>query len=125
MHRRFIPFTIALLCFASPGLLARPPEGGKTVQVFILAGQSNMEGKAAVSTLDAVIDDGIKLVNIGKKFGLSSEKLVRDSCVKMRRRPQKMRESRGTKNLIFLCADDSNFGLICEENINVISCDWF
>ena len=29
----------------------------KPVQVFILAGQSNMEGKAAVTTLDAVIDD--------------------------------------------------------------------
>ncbi len=29
----------------------------KPVQVFILAGQSNMEGKAAVSTLDAVIND--------------------------------------------------------------------
>ncbi len=27
------------------------------VKVFILAGQSNMEGKAAVSTLDAVIND--------------------------------------------------------------------
>ena len=29
----------------------------KPVQVFVLAGQSNMEGKAAVTTLDAVIED--------------------------------------------------------------------
>jgi hypothetical protein len=34
---------------------AAQPKG--PVKVFILAGQSNMEGKAAVTTLDAVIDD--------------------------------------------------------------------
>ena len=35
-----------------------------TVKVFILAGQSNMQGKAAVYTLDAVINDS----NLGHKF---------------------------------------------------------
>ena len=30
---------------------------GEPLRVFVLAGQSNMEGKAAVSTLDAVLGD--------------------------------------------------------------------
>ena len=40
-----------------PPALARAADKKKQVKVFILAGQSNMEGKAAVSTLDAVIND--------------------------------------------------------------------
>ena len=35
-----------------------------TVKVFILVGQSNMQGKAAAYTLDAVINDS----NLGHKF---------------------------------------------------------
>ena len=50
----------ALLAAAIVGILGPVPARAadkKPVKVFILAGQSNMEGKAAVSTLDAVIND--------------------------------------------------------------------
>ncbi len=40
-----------------PPAPGRAADKKKQVKVFILAGQSNMEGKAAVSTLDAVIND--------------------------------------------------------------------
>lgn len=40
-----------------PPAPGRAADKKKPVKVFILAGQSNMEGKAAVSTLDAVIND--------------------------------------------------------------------
>lgn len=49
-----------LLAVAIVGILAPAPARAadkKPVKVFILAGQSNMEGKAAVTTLDAVIND--------------------------------------------------------------------
>ena len=43
--------TAALLCVLSPFSLAKP------LKVFILAGQSNMEGPANVSTFDYIGDD--------------------------------------------------------------------
>ena len=43
---------LALTMFAAPNAMAAGP-----VKIFILSGQSNMEGKAAASTLAAVIDD--------------------------------------------------------------------
>jgi len=45
-----------VLCFAAFAPLADAAET-KPVKVFILSGQSNMEGKAAASTLEAVIRD--------------------------------------------------------------------
>ncbi|MHC4740493.1 MAG: hypothetical protein ACYS8Z_01200, partial [Planctomycetota bacterium] len=42
------------LCTHQAGSFAKPD---RPVKVFILAGQSNMEGKALASTLDAVIGD--------------------------------------------------------------------
>src|SRR4051794_17371750 len=43
---------------ADPPKPAKPPEGGmKPLKVFILAGQSNMQGHAAVSTFDSMADD--------------------------------------------------------------------
>ena len=47
-------FALCLLitCQSAPGANTKD-----AVKVFILAGQSNMEGKAAASTLKAVIDD--------------------------------------------------------------------
>jgi len=42
---------------ALPPSPTRAADKKKLVKVFILAGQSNMEGKAAISTLDAVIND--------------------------------------------------------------------
>jgi Carbohydrate esterase, sialic acid-specific acetylesterase len=44
-------------CFALIAPAARAAKAKGPVQVFILAGQSNMEGKALASTLEAVIDD--------------------------------------------------------------------
>ncbi len=49
---------VALTCILAPAAgadAADKPKG--PLKVFILSGQSNMEGKAAVSTLDAVISD--------------------------------------------------------------------
>jgi alpha-galactosidase len=43
--------TAALLCALSPGSFAKP------LKVFILAGQSNMEGHAAISTFDSIGKD--------------------------------------------------------------------
>ena len=43
--------TAALLCALSPTLFAKP------LKVFILAGQSNMEGHAAIGTFDYIGDD--------------------------------------------------------------------
>ena len=47
-HFRIIGFALTLLLI-SPGIWADPP---KPIKVFILAGQSNMEGKAKVSLLE-------------------------------------------------------------------------
>ena len=54
------PSLVLLFAVAIVGIL--PPtltraEDKRPVKVFVLAGQSNMQGKAAVSTLDAVIND--------------------------------------------------------------------
>lgn len=51
---RFVALLIVML-FVTPCVDAAEKSG--PVKVFILAGQSNMEGKAAVTTLDAVIED--------------------------------------------------------------------
>ena len=49
---------IALLFLALVALLAQPaPAGGRKLKVFILAGQSNMEGHARVETFDYIGDD--------------------------------------------------------------------
>jgi len=54
--KRLASISLALLfllaCQSAPGA-----NGRGTVKVFILAGQSNMEGKAAASTLKAAVDD--------------------------------------------------------------------
>src|SRR5205809_5463237 len=48
----------ALAGAADPPKPASPPQGGmKPLKVFILAGQSNMQGHAAVSTFDSLADD--------------------------------------------------------------------
>lgn len=49
--RTFLSALIALLLLSPAAAVAGP------VKVFILSGQSNMEGKASVTTLDAVLDD--------------------------------------------------------------------
>ena len=67
-HRsRLVPTTVAGVLFLAVAALAgppgqpkpaKPPEGGrKPLKVFILAGQSNMQGHAAVSTFDGMADD--------------------------------------------------------------------
>ena len=52
---------VAMAVLASPTdqpKPAKPPEGGmKPLKVFILAGQSNMQGHAHVSTFDSMADD--------------------------------------------------------------------
>lgn len=51
---RMIPkaiLTTALLCFLSPNCFAQP------LKVFILAGQSNMQGHASISTFDSLAND--------------------------------------------------------------------
>ena len=52
MSRRHIPAVVALLALAAPAVAADKP-----VKVFILAGQSNMQGHASVSTFDSLADD--------------------------------------------------------------------
>src|SRR5262245_59533907 len=55
---------VALAAFAAPTIAADAPKGespspgkgAKPLKVFILAGQSNMQGHANVSTLDAMAD---------------------------------------------------------------------
>lgn len=44
---------LATFVFASPPVLG----GEKPIKVFILAGQSNMQGHASVSTFDSLADD--------------------------------------------------------------------
>jgi len=53
MTKHILTITLGLAAMASP--LAGAAKG--PVKVFILSGQSNMQGKAAAYTLDAVIDD--------------------------------------------------------------------
>ncbi len=53
---RLLALLLCVATFASADA-ADKPDMSKPVKVFILAGQSNMEGKAMVTTLDAVIDD--------------------------------------------------------------------
>jgi hypothetical protein len=53
---RLLLLVVAWLAIGS-GAMTAYAAGKGPVKVFILSGQSNMEGKAAVSTLDAVIDD--------------------------------------------------------------------
>ena len=50
-------FCCALLISSASHLIAKAEEAKKPVKVFILAGQSNMEGKALASTLEPVIAD--------------------------------------------------------------------
>src|SRR5436305_15193593 len=66
-HRRFQHATLALflLALAIPATAtevptpASPPPGKalKPLKVFILAGQSNMQGHARISTFDSMADD--------------------------------------------------------------------
>ena len=51
--------TVALLCVSSLNSFAKPIDGaqGRPLKVFILAGQSNMEGHAAISTFDYIGKD--------------------------------------------------------------------
>ena len=51
-HSHFLLILLTFVCLQGIHVLAKKP-----VKVFILSGQSNMEGKAAASTLTAVIDD--------------------------------------------------------------------
>src|SRR5204863_8313192 len=64
--RHLIATLAGLLLLSVPSLAgatdspkpAEPPEGGvKPLKVYILAGQSNMQGHAAVSTFDSLADD--------------------------------------------------------------------
>ena len=55
-HTALIALFLVIAC-ALPVNAAEKVDRTKPVKVFILAGQSNMEGKAMVSTLDAVIGD--------------------------------------------------------------------
>ena len=59
MFQRFTSTATLALGICSVALITGPtPAAAKgPVKVFILAGQSNMEGKALVTTLDAVIND--------------------------------------------------------------------
>src|SRR4051812_7874809 len=66
-HRRFqaAVLSVTLVALTAPAVaadvpIAAPPSpdmGVKPLKVFILAGQSNMQGHAHVSTFDAMADD--------------------------------------------------------------------
>ena len=61
--RSFLPIaTVALVLFALPTFAAEASDqlsnpNGKPLKVYILAGQSNMEGQAKVETFDYIGDD--------------------------------------------------------------------